>query len=90
MFWYIQLRRKEACAVHSQNDEPPEMIRRFWNIWIFYEYFILNYKYNVLQRIMHFCIRLHQTAWNSKTLSKYRLFPILLMHQTAWGNIELG
>lgn len=49
MFWYIQLRRKEACAVYSQNDEPPEMIRRFWNIWIFYEYFILNYKYNVLQ-----------------------------------------
>ena len=28
---------------HGQNDEPPEMIRRFWNIWIFYEYFILNF-----------------------------------------------
>ena len=49
MFWYIKLRRKEACAVHSQNDEPPEMNSRFWNIWIFYEYFIFNYRCNMLQ-----------------------------------------
>ena len=41
--------KKKGDMPYGQNDEPPEMIRRFWNIWIFYEYFIFNYRYNVLQ-----------------------------------------